>query len=126
MEHEVTGTILDQEYKYTELSSSRALITYISCPTNNPRTSSNQPINHSIKTKMPNRQLGTVKSYDEEKGFGFITNEFGGELMIHQTIRPGGLERSPSLKEGMRVSYEAVHHGHRNLVADQVRVQPDL
>ena len=62
-----------------------------------------------------NRQFGTIKWYNDEQGFGFITSDFGGELMVRsQTVIPIG-----TLKEGMKVSYEAVQ-GPILLMADQV------
>ncbi|KAL4797135.1 hypothetical protein BDV19DRAFT_359764 [Aspergillus venezuelensis] len=63
-----------------------------------------------------NRQFGTIKWYNDEQGFGFITSDFGGELMVRsQTVIPVG-----TLKEGMKVSYEAVQ-GPILLMADQVQ-----
>ncbi|KAL4887644.1 hypothetical protein BJY04DRAFT_212672 [Aspergillus karnatakaensis] len=62
-----------------------------------------------------NRQFGTIKCYNEAQGFGFITSEFGGELILRsQAVVPVG-----TLREGMRVSYEAVQ-GPVLLMADQV------
>jgi CspA family cold shock protein len=66
----------------------------------------------------PNRQTGTVKWYNDEKGFGFITSDFGGEIVVRrQSLRT---QRSNSLKEGQKVSYEVLHE-HRILMADQVQ-----
>ncbi|KAL4944613.1 hypothetical protein BDV06DRAFT_186884 [Aspergillus oleicola] len=63
-----------------------------------------------------NRQFGTIKWYNDEQGFGFITSDFGGELMVRsQTVIPVG-----TLKEGTKVSYEAVQ-GPILLMADQVQ-----
>ena len=48
---------------------------------------------------------GTVKWFSEEKGYGFITTEEGGEdLFVHYSAIEGSGFRS--LKEGERVSYE--------------------
>jgi cold shock protein len=50
-------------------------------------------------------QQGTVKSFSEEKGYGFIEPEEGGEdLFVHYTSIEGSGFRS--LEEGERVSYE--------------------
>ncbi|KAL2810934.1 hypothetical protein BJX63DRAFT_400470 [Aspergillus granulosus] len=65
---------------------------------------------------MSIRQFGTIKWYNDAQGFGFITSEFGGELIIRsQATIPVG-----TLREGMRVSYEAVQ-GPVLLMADQVQ-----
>lgn len=48
---------------------------------------------------------GTVKFYNEQKGFGFIQpDEAGNDVFVHATA----LERSgiTGLKEGQKVSYE--------------------
>lgn len=67
---------------------------------------------------MSNRQYGTVKWYNDEQGFGFITSDFGGELILrHQSIASAS-----SLKEGMKVSYEAIQ-GPILLMADQVQLE---
>jgi cold shock protein len=48
---------------------------------------------------------GTVKWFSEEKGYGFIEPEVGGEdIFVHYTGIVGTGFRS--LKEGERVSYE--------------------
>ena len=52
---------------------------------------------------MPN---GTVKWFNAEKGFGFITPDDGSkDLFVHQSAIAGGGFRS--LNEGDKVSYEA-------------------
>jgi CspA family cold shock protein len=53
-----------------------------------------------------NRQFGTVKWYNDAQGFGFITSDFGGELILR---RQSITEHTQRLKEGMKVSYQAVH-----------------
>ena len=49
---------------------------------------------------------GTVKWFNADKGFGFITPEDGGkDLFVHHTgIAGGGFK---SLAEGAKVSYDA-------------------
>jgi CspA family cold shock protein len=51
------------------------------------------------------RQTGTVKFFNQTKGFGFITPDEGGkDVFVHVTA----VERSGigSLDEGMRVSFD--------------------
>ncbi len=51
-------------------------------------------------------QEGTVKWFDEEKGYGFIEpNDRGEDLFVHYTAIEGSGFRS--LEEGQRVIYEA-------------------
>lgn len=46
---------------------------------------------------------GTVKFFNEDKGFGFITPENGGtDVFVHISAVQG----SGSLREGQKVSYE--------------------
>jgi CspA family cold shock protein len=46
---------------------------------------------------------GTVKSFNGDKGFGFITPENGGaDVFVHVSALNG----ASSLKEGQRVSYD--------------------
>ena len=61
---------------------------------------------------------GTVKWFNEEKGYGFITPDEGGEdLFVHRTgIAGSGFE---SLEEGARVSYE-VTQGRKGMQAANV------
>jgi CspA family cold shock protein len=51
---------------------------------------------------MPN---GTVKWFNDDKGFGFITPDDGSaDLFVHQSALPNG---SRSLAEGTKVTYTA-------------------
>ncbi len=63
---------------------------------------------------------GTVKFFNEEKGFGFITNdETGKDIFVHAT----GL-RVDSLNEGDKVQFEE-EEGRKGIVAAQVVVIED-
>ena len=61
---------------------------------------------------------GTVKRFSQEKGYGFITPDNGGEdLFVHYTEIDGTGFRS--LEEGEKVSYEA-REGRKGLQATNV------
>lgn len=46
---------------------------------------------------------GTVKFFNDDKGFGFITSENGGtDVFVHVSV----LQSGGSLREGDKVSYE--------------------
>ncbi|MBG1269721.1 cold-shock protein [Nostoc sp. WHI] len=65
------------------------------------------------------RQIGTVKSFDDEKGYGFITPQSGDDLFVHfKSIESDGFT---SLKEGQQVSF-IVTRGQRGLQAEEVYV----
>ena len=69
---------------------------------------------------MSNRQNGTVERFDDEKGFGFITQENGPDLFVHfRAIQSNGFK---SLKEGQKVSFIAVQ-GQKGMQADEVQIQ---
>ncbi|GAA3873166.1 cold-shock protein [Saccharothrix violaceirubra] len=69
---------------------------------------------------MAERQNGTVKWFNDEKGYGFVTPESGPDLFVHfRAIETSGFK---SLQEGQRVSFEAVQ-GQKGLQADKVRVE---
>lgn len=58
-----------------------------------------------IKKVVDNMARGTVKWFDGEKGFGFITPEDGGkDLFVHFSNISGGGFRS--LEEGQQVQFE--------------------
>jgi CspA family cold shock protein len=66
---------------------------------------------------------GTVKWFSNEKGYGFITPDDGGDdlfvhyIFVHYSgIAGGGFK---SLEEGQKVSYEATQ-GNRGMQAENV------
>jgi CspA family cold shock protein len=61
---------------------------------------------------------GTVKWFSDDKGYGFITPEEGGEdLFVHHSGIAG--DGYKSLDEGAKVSYEATQ-GKKGMQADNV------
>ena len=58
---------------------------------------------------MSNRQTGTVKWFNDEKGFGFITPQSGDDLFVHfKAIQPNGqlyLRHISSLIQAFIVSH---------------------
>lgn len=63
--------------------------------------------------------IGTVKWYDDCKGFGFITPVSGPNLFVHyRSIQGNGPK---TLKEGQRVSF-VVTQGQNGLQAENVQV----
>lgn len=70
---------------------------------------------------MSNRQTGTVKWFNDEKGFGFITPEGGGDdLFVH--FNAIELHGHKTLKEGQTVSFVA-EKGQKGMQAAQVHVE---
>ncbi len=68
---------------------------------------------------MSTRQNGTVKWFNDAKGFGFITPESGEDLFVHfRAIQGTGFK---SLQEGQRVTFVAVK-GPKGMQADQVQI----
>ena len=62
---------------------------------------------------------GTVKWFNEEKGFGFITAENGSDVFVHfSEIKADGFKR---LEEGQKVTFETAE-GQRGLQAQNVVV----
>jgi cold shock protein len=69
---------------------------------------------------MPQQETGTVKWFNDAKGFGFISRDQGGEdLFVHfREIQSQGFK---SLVEGQKVSFN-VTQGQKGLQASQVQV----
>jgi CspA family cold shock protein len=70
------------------------------------------------KGGLRNMPQGTVKWFNDEKGYGFISPDEGGEdLFVHYSgIAGGGFK---SLEEGQKVSYEATR-GNKGMQASNV------
>jgi CspA family cold shock protein len=52
-------------------------------------------------------ETGTVKWFNDAKGFGFITREQGGDVFVHHTAVEG--EGFKTLQEGQRVKFVVVN-----------------
>src|SRR3546814_11137210 len=69
---------------------------------------------------MSVRQTGTVKWFNDAKGFGFITPESGQDLFVHfRSIQGSGFK---SLQDGQKVSIKVVQ-GKKGLQADEVQAE---
>ena len=67
---------------------------------------------------MSNRETGTVKWFNDAKGFGFISRENGEDVFVHfRSIQGTGFK---SLQEGQKVSFKVVQ-GQKGLQADEVQ-----
>ena len=60
---------------------------------------------HKIHTEVPKMNNGTVKWFNAEKGYGFISNDEGGDdIFVHfSAIQCEGFK---TLKEGQKVSFD--------------------
>lgn len=66
------------------------------------------------------RQNGTVKWFNETKGYGFITPESGPDVFVHfRAIEGNGFK---TLAEGQKVSFE-VKRGPKGLQASNITPQ---
>ena len=67
---------------------------------------------------MSDRQTGTVKWFNDAKGFGFITPENGEDVFVHfRSIMGNGFK---SLQEGQKVTFKVVK-GQKGMQADEVQ-----
>ena len=63
-------------------------------------------------------EQGTVKWFNDAKGYGFISRQSGGDIFVHfSAIQAGGFK---SLQEGQAVEFE-VTKGPKGLQAENVR-----
>jgi CspA family cold shock protein len=67
---------------------------------------------------MSQTETGTVKWFNDAKGFGFISRASGDDVFVHfRAIASSGFK---SLQEGQKVSF-VVTQGPKGLQADQVQ-----
>ncbi|MEW6441028.1 MAG: cold shock domain-containing protein [bacterium] len=66
---------------------------------------------------MESREQGTVKWFNEKKGYGFIVRDAGGDVFVHYNSITG--EGFRTLTEGDRVEF-TVKKGQKGLAAEQV------
>ena len=66
---------------------------------------------------MAEREVGTVKWFNDSKGFGFISRENGTDVFVHFTSLRG--EGYRSLEDGQKVECEVVE-GDKGLQAQDV------
>jgi CspA family cold shock protein len=70
---------------------------------------------------MADRQIGTVKWFNETKGFGFIQREEGEDVFVHySSIRGDGFK---SLSEGQKVEF-SLGQGQKGPQANDVVALP--
>jgi CspA family cold shock protein len=70
------------------------------------------------KRKINTMEQGTVKWFNDAKGFGFISRENGEDVFVHfSAIQSGGFK---SLQEGQRVQF-SVTKGPKGLQAENVQ-----
>jgi len=67
---------------------------------------------------MAARETGVVKWFNEQKGFGFIARDSGGDVFVHYSAIQGQGFRN--LAEGDRVEF-AVEEGRKGPAAADVR-----
>ncbi len=66
---------------------------------------------------MSDKQTGTVKWFNDEKGYGFIARDDGADLFVHFSAIAGSGRRT--LAEGQRVQF-AVGEGQKGPRAEDV------
>lgn len=66
---------------------------------------------------MSDKETGTVKWFNNQKGYGFITRDAGGDIFVHYSAVVG--DGFKSLDEGMRVEF-TVEQGQKGPAAANV------
>ncbi len=72
---------------------------------------------------MSEREVGTVKWFNDKKGFGFIEREEGGDVFVHFSAIVGSGFRS--LSEGQRVLFSVVE-GAKGPAAEEVNSEVEV
>jgi CspA family cold shock protein len=71
-----------------------------------------------LERRMHKMSEGTVKWFNEQKGFGFIEKDDGGDVFVHHSaIQATGFK---TLAEGQRVSFDVVQ-GPKGPAAENVK-----
>ncbi|MBN1584032.1 MAG: cold-shock protein [Anaerolineae bacterium] len=68
--------------------------------------------------KVSEKETGTVKWFNNQKGYGFITRDAGGDVFVHYSAVEG--DGFKSLDEGVRVEF-TVEQGQKGPAAANVR-----
>lgn len=68
--------------------------------------------------KVSTVPTGKVKWYDSEKGFGFVTDDAGGDVFLHANALPAG---ASAPKPGTKLEF-SVAQGRRGAQAMQVKI----
>ena len=83
------------------------------------RTVLGESVTRSAQTKVRKDMQGTVKFFNSEKGFGFISRDEGDDVFVHYSNIEGSGYRS--LEEGQTVEFE-IGPGRKGDEANNVRV----
>ena len=75
------------------------------------------PTSKRENTQMADRETGTVKWVNDQKGFGFIERPGGDDVFVHHSAIQG--EGFKSLQEGQQVEFEVVQ-GQKGPAAENV------
>jgi CspA family cold shock protein len=70
--------------------------------------------------KMSERVVGTVKWFNNTKGYGFLSQDNGPDVFVHHSAIIGA--GYPSLEEGQKVEFK-IEQGPKGLQAAAVKVQ---
>jgi len=74
-----------------------------------------------VRRETPMRKTGTVKWFNDAKGFGFITSENGDDVFVHfSAIQGSGFQ---VLKEGEPVEFDLVQRPGKGTQAETVVVK---